>query len=71
MRFRVSYSCGVIITIFMADDILNGIRHIPMLRPDHDKPNPKTAISAKFNGSGKLMLTLSGRLLFNSSFLWK
>jgi len=40
-------------------DILNGIRHIPMLRPDHDKPNPKTAISAKFNGSGKLMLTLS------------
>jgi hypothetical protein len=33
-----------------------------MLRPNHDKPNPKTAITAKFNNLGDLMLTLSGKL---------
>ncbi|KAI8579114.1 hypothetical protein K450DRAFT_243943 [Umbelopsis ramanniana AG] len=40
-------------------DIRHGIQHIPMLRPDHDRPNPKTSITAKFNNLGNLMLTTS------------
>ncbi|KAG2175125.1 hypothetical protein INT44_007603 [Umbelopsis vinacea] len=40
-------------------DIRNGIQHIPRLRPDHDRPNPKTSVTAKFNNLGNLMLTTS------------
>ncbi|CAM0138761.1 unnamed protein product [Umbelopsis sp. WA50703] len=41
-------------------DVRTSARHIPMLRPDHEKANPKTAIITKFNYSGTLMMTLSG-----------
>lgn len=51
-----------ITVVSSVDDIRTGIRHIPMLRPDHDKPNPRSAINAKFNSCGKLMMTLSGKL---------
>ncbi|KAJ2956423.1 hypothetical protein NQZ79_g7745 [Umbelopsis isabellina] len=41
-------------------DVRTSARHIPMLRPDHEKANPKTAINTKFNCMGNFMMTLSG-----------
>ncbi|KAG2174743.1 hypothetical protein INT43_005801 [Umbelopsis isabellina] len=43
-------------------DVCTSARHIPMLRPDHEKANPKTAINTKFNCMGNFMMTLSGEL---------
>lgn len=40
-------------------DVRTSARHIPMLRPDHEKANPKTAINTKFNCMGNFMMTLS------------